>query len=106
VPWDNRYKCWLPPRSRFNDLIKRSTEEFGSIYVIQPFRTEEKCAPACWNALGADCECSCMGRNHGSGNPEGKWHVVADTFAVCWGDREYACRLLTAFDPALKAPDS
>lgn len=95
VPYDERYKCWQPPRSRFNELIKRSIQQFGSVYVIQPFRTEEKCEPACWNALGADCECSCMGRNHGSGNPEGKWHVVAETFAVRWGDREYSCRLLT-----------
>jgi hypothetical protein len=93
--WNPRFKCWETPKSWFENLIRRALWIYESIYVIQPFNDNEKCAPACWNALGVECECSCMGKNHGSGNPQGKWHVVSDTLAVRWGPRQYSCRLLT-----------
>jgi hypothetical protein len=92
--WLNIYKCWKTPSSWFEDSVKRCLERYERVYVIQPYREQQKCAPACWNATGVKCECSCMGENHGSGNPAGKWHVVSETFAVHWGERKYACRLL------------
>jgi hypothetical protein len=36
-----------------------------------------------------------MGRHHGAGN-DGTWFEVSDTFATRWGEKELACRLLTA----------
>ena len=33
--------------------------------------------------------------NHGIGN-DGSWFEVSDTFSTRWGERELACRLLTA----------
>jgi hypothetical protein len=92
--WLSTQKVWSIPRSWFDDVIKRALDRYGAVYVIQPFRKSEKCAPACWNARGAHCECSCMGANHGSDKPRGKWHVVSDTFAVRIGPREFSCRLL------------
>lgn len=93
--WLPAYKCWGVPKSWFEDVIRRILHAYGSVYVVQPFSRHQKCAPACWNAVGAECECSCMGAHHGSGNPEGQWHVVSDTFAVKWETREYSCRLLS-----------
>ena len=92
--WHPKQKCWQIPKSWFEDVIRRSLKRYARIYVIQPFSPQQKCAPACWHAIGAACECSCMGANHGSGNPDGKWHVVSETFAVRWDAREYSCRLL------------
>ncbi|MEP1497973.1 MAG: hypothetical protein ABJK50_20985, partial [Pseudophaeobacter sp.] len=63
--------------------------------IIQPYREQEICARACQEALGHECQCSCMGANHGAGN-DGSWFEVSDTFSTRWGDRELACRLLTA----------
>lgn len=97
--WHVRFRCWETPRAWFDDLIERFLQQHGKVYVIQAFREEQKCAPACWNATGHDCECSCMGNNHGSGNPAGCWHVVSDAFAVEWGDRKYACRLMERRTP-------
>ena len=94
--WNAQYTCWETPRSWFDDIITRTLKKFGKVYVIQPLRTEQKCAPACWDAKGYDCECSCMGENHGSGHPGGDWHEVSETFAVNWGRRAYACRLIEA----------
>ena len=92
--WVKQYKCWGTPKAWFEDVVRRLLQRFGRVYVIQPYRTQEKCAPACWNATGVECECSCMGANHGSGNASGRWHVVSDTFAVQWRNRQLACRLI------------
>jgi hypothetical protein len=94
--WNARYKCWEVPNAWFDDVIRRSLQRFGRIYVIQPFRALEKCAPACWNAKGFECECSCMGKNHGSEIPSGNWWVISETFAMQWQGRELACRLVEA----------
>ena len=76
------------------DVIKLCLQQYQSAYVIQLYRAQQKCAPACWNAEGFHCECSCMGENHGGGHPGGNWHEVSETFAVSWGDQRYSCRHL------------
>ncbi len=94
--WIPQFKCWKTPVSWFNDLIEQCLRRFGRVYVVQLHREQQKCAPACWNAVGFDCECSCMGAGHGAGHPGGRWYEVSDTFAYEWGPRKYACRLLVA----------
>jgi hypothetical protein len=93
--WLTSKKYWELPQAWFSDLVKRCLDKYGQVYIIQPFRAQEKCAPACWNAEGEICECSCMGANHGSSHPGGRWKIVSETFATRWGERELACRLLT-----------
>lgn len=92
--WNKWYKAWEVPLAWFNDIITFALRKFSQVYVIQTYREMEKCAPACWNARGYDCECSCMGKNHGSQQPDDSWHEVSETFAYSWGPRRYACRLL------------
>lgn len=93
--WDERYNCWTVPASWFNPMVAGCLDLYGSVYIIQPYRAQEKCAPACWHAVYDECECSCMGLNHGSGHPEGNWKIVSDAFATRWNEQELACRLLT-----------
>jgi len=90
--WVRDKGWWEIPRAWFNDFIDRALEHYGRVYVIQPY-TQEKCAPACLNAQGHICECSCMGANHGMGN-DGTWFEVSETFAFRWSDTDLACRLL------------
>ena len=97
--WNSEWRCWETPATWFDDLIERSVERYGKVYVIQLYREQQKCAPACWNAVGYHCECSCMGENHGSGDPGGRWHEVSETFAFSWGPKKYACRLITSVGP-------
>jgi hypothetical protein len=94
--WNTQYKCWETPRTWFESVVQRMLKRFGPAYVIQAFRAQQKCAPACWNAKGFECECSCMGANHGSGDPWGRWYVISETLAVNWGERQYSCRLITS----------
>jgi hypothetical protein len=98
--WNNKDKQWEVPKSWFNDIVKRSLHRYNSVYIIQPYREQEICAPACWRARGHECQCSCMGEHHGEESPEGRWFIVADTFATKWNDEKLACRLLTLKDSA------
>jgi hypothetical protein len=91
--WVAAEKYWEVPKAWFNDLVNRSVQKYGSLYIIQPYREQEKCAPACMNAGGHECACSCMGANHGSGN-DGSWFEVSEAFATRWGGQHLACRLM------------
>ena len=92
--WDARYKCWDVPQTWLNSLVHQILPTLEKLYLIQPYREQEKCAPACFNATGHDCQCSCMGANHGRGGPDSGWFVVSDTFASRWGEEHLACRLM------------
>lgn len=92
--WVKDKKYWICPASWFNDIVRRTLGRWESVYVIQPYVEQEKCAPACWNAEGHECQCSCMGANHGSHNSGAGWFVVSDTFATRWNNSELACRLM------------
>ena len=91
--WISTSKYWRIPRAWFNDTVERCLHRFGKVYVIQPYREQEKCSPACMNAKGHECQCSCMGANHGQGEG-GSWFVVSDTFATRRGEKDIACRLM------------
>ena len=86
---------WEIPKAWFDDFVDRALRRFGKVYIIQPYREQEICSRACQEARGHECQCSCMGANHGVGN-DGGWFEVSDTFSMRWGRRELACRLLTA----------
>ena len=92
--WHSTRHYWEVPHAWFNDLVERCLDEFGKAYIIQPYREQEKCARACWEAKGHECQCSCMGANHGAGD-SGGWMEVSETFASRWGDESLACRLLS-----------
>jgi hypothetical protein len=65
-------KYWELPKAWFNDFVDRSLKHYGKVYIIQPFREKEVCARACQQAKRHECQCSCMGENHGAGN-DGSW---------------------------------
>lgn len=92
--WSFQHEFWELPKSWFNDFVDRSLQRFGQVYIFQPYREQEVCAPACQKAEGHECQCSCMGKNHGAGN-DGSWFEVSETFATRWGDKVIACRLLS-----------
>ena len=92
--WNARFKCWETPKAWLEDVVIRLLQRFGRAYLIAPYREVEKCAPAYWDAVGLDCECSCVGANHGMGRPDGWWYIVSEACAVQWGERRLSCRLL------------
>lgn len=95
--WVPDKKYWEVPKSWFDDLVLRILKKYKKIYIIQPYNEMEKCAPACKNARGFECQCSCMGANHGAGD-DGSWYDVNEAFSFRWRGAELACRLLTFSD--------
>src|SRR5271163_981890 len=67
---------WEVPKAWFNDFVDRALERYGKVYIIQPYRAVEICSPACQNAVGHECQCSCMGEHHGTGS-DGSWFEVS-----------------------------
>lgn len=65
--WNSQFKAWETPTAWFDSVIKLCLRRYAQAYVIQLYREQQKCAPACWNAEGFHCECSCMG-----GEPRGR----------------------------------
>lgn len=94
VSWAKQEGAWKLPVVWLNRFVERALERYGRLYVVQPFREMEKCAPACRNATDHDCQCSCMGANHGVGDGGG-WFDVSETFSFRWGLQEAAIRLMT-----------
>lgn len=92
--WNIQYKAWEAPTAWFDDLIEQTLEKYGKAFVIQPFDENQVCAPACWNAQGHHCECSCLGANHGRGKPEGDWIIKSDAFAFRARNGTFSCQLL------------
>jgi hypothetical protein len=86
---------WEFPRLWLTDTVHRLLQKFGQCYHVQVFYHTQVCAPACWDAEGFICECSCVGENHGKGKPKGA-HVISETFAITWKQRDLSCRLLKA----------
>ena len=92
--WNPKYRCWETPKSWFNELVERTLIRYEKLYIIQPYREQEKCAPACKNAIGHECQCSCMGANHGCHNSNNHEFFSSDAFSVSWREKELACRLM------------
>lgn len=95
--WFRADTAWSIPKAWFDDTVRRCLEKYRAVYVIQPYREMENCAPACVNAVGVECTCSCRGENHGSGDSLDKWYIVSETCAVRYGPKQYGARLLTPY---------
>jgi len=103
--WDELLKCWKTPNAWFENLAYRTLQRFDRLFIIQPHRKVQKCAPACWYAKGLTCECSCKGGGHGSRDSGDRWWIVSETRALRWGNLELACQFLESSPPVISVLD-
>lgn len=87
LPFNESHRAW------FNNFVNNALPKYKKLYVMQPYRELEKCARKCMEAQGHECNCSCMGANHGAGMNT-SWFEVDETFATRWNNEEVACRLM------------
>lgn len=87
--WNPKFKCWELPRSAFNELARRIIDRYAQVILIQPYNPEQKCCHACQNAKGLDCECACMGKNHGQGCTDDPWYKITGAMRDSFEGREY-----------------
>lgn len=94
--WNLQFKCWELPRSAFNELARRFIDRYGQVYLIQPLNPDQECCASCQNAKGLDCECGCMGKNHGVAmrGTEGAWFDITGGFPADFKGRKYQVQLV------------
>ena len=90
---------WELPYSRLNELVEILAKKFGSVILMQPVRHKQVCAKACMEAMGFECECSCLGENHGSRNMDSSWFEINDTYAVNYGEDEVSVKVISNKTP-------
>ena len=93
--WDPDKKFWSVPKAWFTELIETVVPVFGGAYVIQPHHAHEKCNASCQHAQRLECECSCLGRNHGRGGGASHRDVmgIEDAVVVPWKGRDLTIQL-------------
>lgn len=92
--WKRDDRHWECPAAWLGALAEVMVARYGRVWLVQEFDGAAGCNEACMNARGLDCECGCLGKNHGAGAADG-WArrvEVADTCTLLGGI--YGCRLL------------
>ena len=90
------YQSWEAPKGWLDELVPRTLARHGRLYLVQLRSKRARCVPACWNATGYICVCSCGGANHGLGHPLAHRRTVSDVFATDWRGEHVACRMISA----------
>lgn len=57
---------WMLPRNCLVKLVIAAIDRYGYVVVIRDMSTLSRCTRACLQAVGVDCDCSCMGAHHGA----------------------------------------
>jgi len=92
--WINNY--YEVPASWLSWLVRTCLNQYGQVWIIQPYNDKEICSTSCQNAKGFECQCQCLGENHGQGDDGGGgWYEVSDALKIRWSGKYVAARLLT-----------
>lgn len=92
--WNRAEGHWECPSAWLSALAEVVVARCGRVWLVQEIDGDAGCNESCMNARGLDCECGCLGRNHGAGAGDG-WArrvEVSDTCTLLGG--VYAGRLL------------
>lgn len=79
--WNKHARRWEVSRRHLRPLVDALAEKFGEVEVTLEFSTKEQCDSRCQTAMNDDCQCSCLGENHGGGVFL-DWIVVSDTTLI------------------------
>jgi hypothetical protein len=88
---DNR---WHVPRSAMFKVVKACVEEFGRVGLFRDAEDALECDLRCMDAEGDECDCGCLGQNHGGLNR--LWMTVRDAVELP-GDPKRIFILVTTF---------
>ena len=100
--WDVEKKYWSVPKSWFTELVESVVTVFGSAYVIQPHHANERCNASCQNARRLECECPCLGKNHGRGGRIDCDVRISDATVVPWRDHHLTVQQFTRVNKGME----
>jgi hypothetical protein len=79
---------WEIARNHLRAVVEALADRFGSVDVYLEYKLTERCDTRCRDARSDDCECSCLGANHGGAAYMREWRRVGETTLVASGDRK------------------
>lgn len=80
--WDKPTRTWRVARPHFRKVISALVARHGVIAVCVDIVVTRACGSWCRDARGDECDCSCLGENHGSGTWTAGWVPVSDEWVV------------------------
>ncbi|MGW5440485.1 endonuclease domain-containing protein [Nocardia asteroides] len=77
---------WYLPRTCLTRLVVAAVDRYGHVVVARDMTRLARCTQSCLDATGMECDCSCMGLSHGTGD-DGNWvTAVGDVVVSDCGD--------------------
>jgi hypothetical protein len=70
---------WEIARPHLHLVVTSLVQRFGQVDVYLEFSNRTRCDVRCQQAEGDDCECSCLGENHGGAAYWRNWTLVGQT---------------------------
>jgi hypothetical protein len=86
---------WSLPRNCLVRLVTAAVDRYGFIVLWRDMSKLSRCTRACLEALGADCDCSCLGAHHGQ-DSQGWFERVGDAVVA---DRGECMRTAVVYGP-------
>lgn len=87
---------WVLPRSCLARLVTAAVDRYGHVVVTRDMSRLSSCSQSCLDAVGLDCDCSCMGVSHGS-RGSGNWFSAVGEAVV--SDRGEFTRTAVVYGP-------
>jgi hypothetical protein len=83
--WNRTARRWEIARQHMRTVVEALAERFGIVEVTIDFRTTSRCDSRCRDAEGDECDCQCVGENHGGAAYWRNWVEVGETTLVAAG---------------------
>lgn len=76
--WNTTDKRWELARNHLRATVEALVERFGIVDVV----IDSYAVTRCRDAVGDDCDCQCVGENHGGAAYWKHWHAVGETTLI------------------------
>ncbi|WP_433038601.1 hypothetical protein [Actinomycetospora sp. CA-053990] len=73
---------WVVNRAYLDQVVEELLAHFSAVELLLDYNSRTVCDRRCQNARGSDCECSCFGNHHGSGDAGRGWVSISDTVVI------------------------
>ncbi|SCD43437.1 endonuclease domain-containing protein [Streptomyces sp. SA3_actG] len=71
---------WTLPRSSLSRLLMAAIDRYGTVVLCRDMNRLSKCNRTCLEAVGTECQCSCLGLSHGQDSQH--WYTSVGDAAV------------------------
>jgi hypothetical protein len=81
---------WQLPRSCATRLVTAAIDRYGYVVLWRDMSRLSRCTKACLEAVGTECDCSCLGLHHGESAADGWFEAVGDVVVADLGEKTRA----------------